>query len=118
MNIIRNSKIQSHHPEDLLVGDIIEISDGNVIPADGILISGDNVEVDESAITGENEKLKKVSSAAAEKLKEEYMLQHPDLKIDGPKYIYELPSPICISGTTIAEGRGRMLVVAVGQNST
>ena len=31
------------HPSVLLVGDIIEISDGNVFPGDGVIIRASNV---------------------------------------------------------------------------
>ena len=37
---------------DLLVGDIIKFKFGNVLPADGILLQGHDVKIDESTLTG------------------------------------------------------------------
>ena len=47
------------HPEILLVGDIIKIENGAIIPVDGILIEASQLEVLESAMTGENENIRK-----------------------------------------------------------
>ena len=44
---------------DVLVGDILQLEPGDLVPADGILTSGDSVRCDESAITGESEQVKK-----------------------------------------------------------
>ena len=116
-NVFRSGKLLSMHPSELLVGDIIEISDGNIIPADGILIEADNVEVDESAMTGENDKLRKVGFEEAIKLKQDWHRNNPNLNENNPQLHHEIPSPVCISGTTLAEGRGKMLVLAIGENS-
>lgn len=40
---------------DLLVGDVIQVSAGMRIPADCVLISGTDIAVDESSMTGEPE---------------------------------------------------------------
>ena len=37
----------------LLVGDVVKFKFGNVLPADGILLQGHDVKVDESTLTGE-----------------------------------------------------------------
>jgi len=73
----------------ILVGDIIEVQTGLVVPADGILFAGFNVEADESAMTGEPQAIRK------------------DLEKD----------PFLISGTNIVNGVGKMLVIATGVNS-
>ena len=44
---------------DLLVGDIIELKQGDHIPADCLLLEGDEMKGDESSITGESEHIKK-----------------------------------------------------------
>jgi magnesium-transporting ATPase (P-type) len=44
-----------------LVGDIIQLADGILIPADGIMISGSDIEIVEAAMTGENDALKKMT---------------------------------------------------------
>ncbi|MDA0707752.1 MAG: cation-transporting P-type ATPase, partial [Proteobacteria bacterium] len=39
---------------DLLPGDLVLLGAGDAFPADGIIIGGDNLQVDESALTGES----------------------------------------------------------------
>ena len=56
----RNSgKVREVSTFDLLVGDIIHIKQGDHVPADCLLIEGDEVRTDESNITGESDHLKK-----------------------------------------------------------
>lgn len=59
--VIRNSKITIVNSEELVVGDIIYLESGMIVPADGIIIDNE-IYVDESNLTGETqEKLKKVN---------------------------------------------------------
>lgn len=39
---------------DLVVGDVVALETGDSIPADGVLIRGSDVKVDESSMTGES----------------------------------------------------------------
>lgn len=43
------------NPEMLLVGDIVKIENGLIIPVDGLLISANSILMDEAAMTGEND---------------------------------------------------------------
>lgn len=52
--VIRNSKTQSIKAQDLLLGDIVVLNAGNIVPADIRLIETHNFCVDESSITGES----------------------------------------------------------------
>ena len=54
-----NGKTKSISTYDLVVGDIIELKQGDHIPADCLLIEGDEFETDESNITGESLHVKK-----------------------------------------------------------
>ncbi len=51
-NVIRDGGLVSVDLEDIVVGDIVKLSTGDLIPADGILIEG-NLSLDESSFTGE-----------------------------------------------------------------
>lgn len=115
VTVFRCGAYTSMHPSKILVGDIIEISDGNIIPVDGILIDASNVEVDEAAMTGENDKVIKVSYKEAISLRNEY-IEKGRVTDDGLLH-HAVPSCIYISGTTLAEGRGKMLVLGIGENS-
>ena len=59
IDVIRNSKIISMSIYNLLVGDIVQLSTGDILPADGLLFQSSNVTVDESSITGETNLIKK-----------------------------------------------------------
>lgn len=74
--------------DHILVGDIVELESGDQVPADGLLIEGFDLRVDESVMTGEPDAVKK--SAA---------------------------DPFLLSGCQVAEGCGKMLVTSVGVNS-
>jgi len=74
---------------DLVVGDVVIIAVGDVLEADGILIQGSAIEVNEAALTGEADDIKKDPVNA----------------------------PFLYSGTSVKEGSGTYLVTAVGINS-
>ena len=77
---------------DVVVGDVVVLAAGDVIPADGVLIEGQQLQCDESSATGESSTIRKGDPA-------------------------ESQDPFLLSGTQVVEGRGSMLVVAVGERS-
>ncbi|XP_041129792.1 plasma membrane calcium-transporting ATPase 2-like isoform X2 [Polyodon spathula] len=74
---------------DIVIGDIAQVKYGDLLPADGILIQGNDLKIDESSLTGESDHVSKA----------------PD------------KDPMLLSGTHVMEGSGRMVVTAVGVNS-
>lgn len=101
---IRSGKSQEISIFDILVGDVILLEPGDVIPADGIFIAGHGVMCDESAATGESAQMKKTPGNDAIQAIES---NRPLKKID----------PFIISGARVLEGVGTYLVTAVGSNS-
>jgi P-type Ca2+ transporter type 2B len=81
--------------KDLLVGDIIFVSPGEIFPVDGVLIKGGWLSVDESAITGESKLLKREVPRAGD----------------------TNSIPFVVSGARVCEGNGSVLVCAVGAHS-
>lgn len=54
-------RLATHSPlQEVVVGDIALLEPGEIIPVDGIFISGHNVRCDESGATGESDAIKKV----------------------------------------------------------
>lgn len=51
--VIRNGHLQQIPKSEVVVGDIVKISTGDEIPADGILLEATAMHVDESTLTGE-----------------------------------------------------------------
>nr|XP_012419202.1 PREDICTED: plasma membrane calcium-transporting ATPase 4 isoform X2 [Odobenus rosmarus divergens] len=88
-SVIRNGHIIQLPVAEIVVGDIAQIKYGDLLPADGILIQGNDLKIDESSLTGESDHVKK------------------SLERD----------PMLLSGTHVMEGSGRMVVTAVGINS-
>ena len=100
--LIRNGIPEDHISDDLLVGDLIMINYGDIMPADILLIEGNGIKMDESALTGESDAMKKEKY---EKCKE--LLDKGEHKI---------PSPLILSGTNCIEGSGKGIVIAVGKH--
>ena len=100
-NVIRNGFPNDISSDDLLVGDLIHIMIGDIMPADLLLIDGNGIKMDESSLTGESETLKK---EIFEKCVAKINKNNP-------------PSPLLLSGTNCVEGTGMAIVIAVGDHS-
>ena len=87
-----------------LVGDVLLVEPGDILPVDGIFISGQGVKCDESSATGESDIIKKTPADAAYRAME----SNESLK---------KMDPFMISGGKVTEGYGRMLVTATGIHS-
>ncbi|ETO59667.1 calcium-translocating P-type ATPase, PMCA-type [Phytophthora nicotianae P1976] len=88
IKVIRNGAPAEVSKWNLLVGDIVRVDLGDIIPADGMVFDEKELKMDESAMTGESDLLTK---------------NHEN--------------PFLLSGTKVMEGLGKMLVVCVGENS-
>ncbi|KAJ3124464.1 hypothetical protein HK098_001138 [Nowakowskiella sp. JEL0407] len=87
--VVRDSQTISIPVTELLVGDILCVEGGDVLPADGLFVSGYNIQCDESAQTGEPMGISKNHTK----------------------------DPFFLSGTKVVNGIGKMLVIGVGPNS-
>lgn len=57
--VLRNGKTETLHHNHLHVGDIINVEYGMAIPVDGLVIQATQLSVDEAAMTGESDEMKK-----------------------------------------------------------
>uniref|UniRef100_A0A8C1V0M7 Calcium-transporting ATPase n=1 Tax=Cyprinus carpio TaxID=7962 RepID=A0A8C1V0M7_CYPCA len=87
--VVRNGTVIQIPVAEIVVGDIAQIKYGDLLPADGVLIQGNDLKIDESSLTGESDHVRK--SIAKD--------------------------PMLLSGTHVMEGSGKMVVTAVGVNS-
>jgi len=55
--VIRSADMIQVHPEELVVGDVVLLKAGDLIPADGIIFEGEGVKSNESGLTGEPDDL-------------------------------------------------------------
>ena len=89
VQVLRDEVWQELDTKNLVPGDWVQLEEGDRVPADGILLEGHDISVDESVLTGE--------SVAVEKWPE-----------DQPKLL---------QGTTLVGGKGIMLVNATGSST-
>ncbi|KAK3156146.1 hypothetical protein QOZ80_2AG0103440 [Eleusine coracana subsp. coracana] len=73
---------------DIVVGDVVALKIGDQVPADGVLINGHSLAIDESSMTGESKIVTK-----------------------------DQKTPFLMGGCKVADGYGTMLVTAVGLNT-
>lgn len=52
--VIRDQQIQEVEREDIVVGDLIIVEEGGIVPADGTIVRSNDFSVDESILTGES----------------------------------------------------------------
>ena len=83
------------------------------IPSDGFLIEGHELTMDESAMTGETDPIKK-SSIKECCLGRDELVKENSLN---PSEHHAIPSPIILSGTKVLTGEGKFIVIVVGDNS-
>lgn len=105
VNVIRSGKTIEISVFDVLVGDVMHLEPGDMIPVDGIFIDGHNVKCDESQTTGESDLLKKRPADEVYAA----IVNHENLKkLD----------PFILSGAQVTEGVGTFLVTSTGVNSS
>ncbi|KAL5231453.1 hypothetical protein ABZP36_030229 [Zizania latifolia] len=85
IRVTRDKKTKKILVHDLIVGDILHLSIGDVVPADGLFISGYCLVIDESSLSGESE----------------------------PIHVSE-EKPFLHAGSKVVDGTAKMLVTAVG----
>jgi len=81
---VRDSKVVELHTHELVLDDVVELRTGAQVVADGLVLTHENLEIDESLLTGEAD---------------------PVVKNDGDDVL---------SGSAVVAGTGRMVVTKVG----
>ena len=98
--VIRDGKKKKIKTSEIVVGDIIVLEAGDVVPADIYLIESNSLKCDESALTGE--------SMAVEKTANVILPEKTNL---GDR------KNMCFSSSIVTYGRGLGIVVATGKNA-
>ncbi|XP_041989454.1 putative calcium-transporting ATPase 11, plasma membrane-type [Salvia splendens] len=88
VHVTRAANRQKVSIYDLVVGDVVNLSIGDQVPADGLFISGYSLYIDESSLSGESEPVQ-----------------------------IEKGRPFLLSGTKVQEGSGKMVVTSVGMRT-
>lgn len=100
VNVIRDGKNKRVKSTELTVGDIVILSEGDVISADMRLIESINLKINESALTGESVPVEK----------------NADITFSSSLPIGDRINMV-YSSTIVAYGRGRAIVTNVGMNT-
>ncbi|MEM3362475.1 MAG: cation-transporting P-type ATPase [Candidatus Anstonellaceae archaeon] len=98
--VLRDGKIQIIDAEEIVVGDIVLLTGGELIPADCKIIEGDNLLVNQAVLTGESEAVEKVSTQIIQK----------DIDIAER-------SNILYAGCFLLKGDAKAIVIATGKYS-
>ncbi|KAI1109860.1 calcium-translocating P-type ATPase [Nemania sp. NC0429] len=106
VKVIRSGKSHIINVHDILVGDVLHLEPGDLVPVDGVLIDGHDLKCDESSATGESDAIKKTPG---EQVMAAFESGGPDAK--------EL-DPFIISGAKVLEGFGTFLCTSVGVHSS
>ena len=98
--VYRDGSLKKISSSELVIGDVISLEAGTILPADCRLIEGYELKIDESSLTGESEATLKSADFVSEKT----------LSISEQKNMV-------FKGTNVTYGRGKAVVVALGINT-
>ena len=98
--VVRDGHVLDVPSRDVVPGDVIVLSTGNVVPADGRLVETANLRIDEAALTGESSPVQK----------------HADVLSDEQTALGDRKN-IVFSSTAVTYGRGRAVAVATGEGT-
>ena len=98
--VLRNGQRVEIPSDQVVPGDVIELEAGDLVVADGRLLSSWSLKVNESSLTGESEAVEKMSQA-----------------IDGEEVALGDQKNMVFSGSLVTYGRATMVVTDTGMNT-
>jgi Ca2+-transporting ATPase len=98
--VLRDGYEQQVAADQVVPGDLLLLGEGDLVPADGIVVDAVALRLDESALTGESVPVDKLVAA--------------DLSGSGA----EDPDHLVFAGTAVVHGRGAARVQSTGEDST
>ena len=101
-HVVRGGKSEHIVAMNLVPGDIIRISRGDRVPADCRLIACTSLEVDESSLTGETDRIAKTDQASASPISSDS---------------YTRKQNLIFMGTLVKYGHGVALVIGTGKST-
>ncbi|XDD45811.1 HAD-IC family P-type ATPase [Leptospira sp. WS39.C2] len=101
--VIREGKLITIPADEIVPGDLIVLSEGDVVPADCRIIEAEDVEVDNSSLTGES------TSARRYKSENEIVLEGKFLWLEMPNILF--------AGSSLIKGKTKAVVFGTGQTT-
>lgn len=99
-HVYRGGKLEVIRTPELVPGDIVELSPGDLVPADIRIIESHHLKVNEMILTGESADVGKKATVSSEE--SQAKLTHVNM---------------CYSSTSVVEGRVRAVVLLTGMNT-
>ena len=96
--VLRNKKVKEIRIENVVVGDIVELNAGSIIPADVMLIESKDLFLNQSVFTGES------------------VLVEKTIVTNDAKEIFGINN-ICLMGSSVVSGSGKAVVIETGFNT-
>jgi len=116
--VLRDGAIKTVHHDLVVTGDIIELQVGVETPVDGIVLSCNQLQTNEAAMTGESDERKKETFKMCwDRLQDKNTLTEKNTYHPNSNDAHALPSPVILSGTSCAGGEGRYIALVVGEDS-
>ncbi|MEW5804301.1 MAG: cation-translocating P-type ATPase [bacterium] len=108
--VIRDGRQKRIPGREVVRGDILLLAEGDRVPADGILLSANELTIDESLLTGESVPVRKISREAAPEIAAGAACsEKPAMGSPGGDDL-----PFVYSGTLVVQGQGAAEVLATG----
>ncbi|KKA29230.1 hypothetical protein TD95_000960 [Thielaviopsis punctulata] len=107
VKVVRSGRMQELSVYDILVGDVVHLEPGDMVPVDGVLIQGFNVKCDESQATGESDIIKKTPGDQV------FDAIEQNSNVSLKKF-----DPFIQSGARIMEGVGTFVCTSTGIHSS
>jgi P-type Ca2+ transporter type 2C len=132
VNVVRDGGERQINIHQVVVGDVVLLEPGEIIPCDGVFLSGHNVRCDESAMTGESNSIKKISYEDCIVLRDRLLAEldpgqsigdaestsgsRMDIPLSGLDLLGHTDCFV-VSGSKVLEGVGSYVVISVGTKS-
>lgn len=97
-NVLRNNQTKEIKTKNIVIGDIVELNAGAMIPADSLLLETNDLFVNQSVFTGESVPVEK---------KSEYVSADSVLNMQN----------ICLMNSTVVSGSAKAVVIQTGKNT-
>ncbi len=103
-SVLRDSRMLLLSAEELVVGDIVFLEGGDMVPADGRIVAGDELAVSERGITANRDTVQKFETVIR-------------TEEAGSAIPAEYRSNLLYAGSTVLWGQARMVVTATGEDT-
>lgn len=101
--VIRDGGLVTISADDIVPGDVIVLAEGDIVPADCRIIESEDVEVDNSSLTGES------TSARRYKSDNEIVLEGKFLWLEMPNILF--------AGSSLIKGKAKAVVFGTGKTT-